>query len=237
MRQVLHLELTWNTGKLYFQKVGVAGTVRTMPSSPILWYPILCNVFLATSKLKAEEVGPRKDGCLGDWKSDYVSIIHSHNATTTPCSNLKVRVTVLLQEFSRGWEEKQQWIHTGRYLANGDIGGRGPCWDIDTWEGVRPGTASSPPSCCCPMLGRKLLRFAYKLSTCSCKELICAVICRNSSESLKPPEQQFGAYWHSRLRLPQRKQGVSPLHLIFRRLHSLLGVRQWCNAILNGPGS
>jgi hypothetical protein len=42
-----------------------------------------------------------------------------------------------------------------------------------------------------------------------------------NSDSLKLL-QQFGAYWHSRLRLPQRWQGVWPLHLILRRLHSLL---------------
>ena len=34
--------------------------------------------------------------------------------------------------------------------------------------------------------------------------------------------QQLGAYKHSNDRLPQRWHGVCPLHLIFRRLHSLL---------------
>ena len=45
-----------------------------------------------------------------------------------------------------------------------------------------------------------------------------------SSESLKLL-QQLGAYKHSRLRLPQRWHGVCPLHLILRRLHSLLPAR------------
>lgn len=45
-----------------------------------------------------------------------------------------------------------------------------------------------------------------------------------SSDSLKLL-QQLGAYMHSRLRFPQRWHGVCPLHLIFRRLHSLLVVR------------
>lgn len=42
------------------------------------------------------------------------------------------------------------------------------------------------------------------------------------SESLKLPLQQLGAYMHSNCMLPQRWQGISPLHLIFRRLHWLL---------------
>lgn len=75
-------------------------------------------------------------------------------------------------------------------------------------------------------------------STCCWSELICADICLNlgyvsravfsvairrftySSLSLKLL-QQLGEYWQSRLRFPQRWQGVWPLHLIFRRLHSL----------------
>jgi ABC-type maltose transport system permease subunit len=49
---------------------------------------------------------------------------------------------------------------------------------------------------------------------------MCVDICLNSSLSLNEL-QQLGAYAHSRLRFPQRWHGVSPLHLIFLRLHSL----------------
>ena len=42
------------------------------------------------------------------------------------------------------------------------------------------------------------------------------------SESLKLLVQQFGAYIHSKDMFPHLWQGVSPLHLILRRLHSLL---------------
>ena len=75
----------------------------------------------------------------------------------------------------------------------------------------------SPPA-------RRALRFAYRLSTCSWSWARWAFIWRNSSDSLKPLVQQFGAYWQSRLRLPHRWHGVLPLHLILRRLHSLLNV-------------
>lgn len=50
----------------------------------------------------------------------------------------------------------------------------------------------------------------------------------NSSESLKLLEQQLGAYRHARLRLPHLWQGVSPLHLILRLLHSLLRGEEAC---------
>ena len=45
--------------------------------------------------------------------------------------------------------------------------------------------------------------------------------------SLKLEVQQLGAYTQSRARLPQRWHGVWPLHLIFRRLHSLLQRVRW----------
>jgi hypothetical protein len=44
----------------------------------------------------------------------------------------------------------------------------------------------------------------YRLSTCSCKRVICVAMRLNSSESLKLLEQQFGVYRHTRLRLPHR---------------------------------
>ena len=69
---------------------------------------------------------------------------------------------------------------------------------------------------------RKASILAYRLSTCCCKLVRCDVIALNSSDSLKELAQQFGAYWHERFRLPQRWQGVWPLHFILRRLHSLL---------------
>src|SRR3569833_1358945 len=62
------------------------------------------------------------------------------------------------------------------------------------------------------------------VSTCSCSCVTFSAIWWNSSESLKLLEQQLGAYRHCRLRLPQRWHGVSPLHLILRRLHSLQAI-------------
>jgi len=126
---------------------------------------MLCSVVFATSRLKAELVGPRKEGCFG----------------------------------------------VARNLLEGDIGGGSVMELSDGGTNDIP----SPPA-------RSALRFAYRLSTCSCSWARWAFICRNSSDSLKPLVQQFGAYWQSRLRLPHRWQGVLPLHLIFRRLHSLL---------------
>jgi len=46
------------------------------------------------------------------------------------------------------------------------------------------------------------------------------------SVSLKLVPQQLGAYTQSSLRLPHRWHGWLPLHLILRRLHSLLTSRQ-----------
>jgi hypothetical protein len=65
---------------------------------------------------------------------------------------------------------------------------------------------------------RHLLEFATARSVAV---LVFMRFLNTNSDSLKLL-QQFGAYWHSRLRLPQRWQGVWPLHLILRRLHSLL---------------
>lgn len=69
---------------------------------------------------------------------------------------------------------------------------------------------------------RRAVMLVRRLSTCSCRRATWSVTCLNSSESLKLLVQQFGVYRHWRLRLPHRWQGVWPLHLIFRRLHSLL---------------
>lgn len=44
------------------------------------------------------------------------------------------------------------------------------------------------------------------------------------SESLKSGPPPFVAYTHSSARLPQRWQGVLPLHLILRLLHSLQAI-------------
>ena len=62
----------------------------------------------------------------------------------------------------------------------------------------------------------------YSRSCCSCRWATWAAMVRNSSLSRKLLGQQFCAYRQSSRRWPHRWHGVSPLHLILRRLHSLL---------------
>jgi len=104
----------------------------------------------------------------------------------------------------------------------------GRCIDVELCEGDRAmtelddgimrsfGGTSRDGSAC-----RDLMVWLSQF-TSSWRRLSCVVTCLNSSESLKLFEQQFGAYRQARLRFPHRWHGVSPLHLIFRRLHSLL---------------
>ncbi len=90
---------------------------------------------------------------------------------------------------------------------------------------VRSGWYRGPPAR--KVSARSAFKLLNRVSTCSWRWFTCAAICLNSSESLRLLAQQFGAYRHCRLRWPHRPQGVSPLHLILRRLHSLQAMEMY----------